>query len=64
VPLLVLYGLVAGALVGAVLGALLHAATGGARDFTSLPGLRAARYEVMVDEEVADRAAELLRSGT
>jgi uncharacterized membrane protein len=64
VPLLVLYGLVAGALVGAVLGALLHAATGGNRDFTSLPGLRAERYEVMVDEEVADRAAELLRSGT
>jgi uncharacterized membrane protein len=64
VPLLVLYGLVAGALVGAVLGALLHAATGGNRDFMSLPGLRAERYEVMVDEEVADRAAELLRSGT
>lgn len=64
VPLLILYGLVAGALIGAVIGALLHAATGGTRDFTSLPGLQAERYEVMVDEEVADRATELLRSGT
>lgn len=61
-PLLVLYGLVAGAVVGAALGALLHAATGGTRDFTSLPGLRAERYELMVDEDVADRAIEQLRS--
>ena len=63
-PLLVLYGLVAGALIGAALGALLHAATGGTRDFTSLPGLQAERYEVVVDDEFAARAAELLRSGS
>jgi uncharacterized membrane protein len=62
IPLLVLYGLVAGAVLGAVLGALLHAATGGTRDFTSLPGLQAERYEVVVDEDVADRAEEQLRS--
>jgi hypothetical protein len=61
-PLLILYGLVAGALVGAAIGALLHAATGGTRDFTSAPGLQAERYEILVDEQVADRAAELLRS--
>jgi len=60
VPLLVLYGLVAGAAVGAALGALLHAASGGTRDFTSVPGLQAQRYEVVVDEDVADRAAEQL----
>jgi hypothetical protein len=61
-PLLVLYGLVAGALVGAALGALLHAATGGTRDFTSTPGLRADRYEIVVDDDVADQAIEQLRS--
>jgi uncharacterized membrane protein len=62
VPLLVLYGLVVGAVLGAALGALLHAATGGTRDFTSVPGLQAQRYEVMVDEDVADRAQERLRA--
>jgi hypothetical protein len=60
VLLLVLYGLVAGALVGAVLGAITHAATGGARDFASVAGMQAARYEVTVDEDVADRAARIL----
>lgn len=61
-PLLVLYGLAAGAIVGALLGALLHAATGGQRDFASVPGMQAERYEVQVDEDLADRAADLLRS--
>jgi hypothetical protein len=60
--LLILYGLVVGALIGAALGAGLHLATGGTRDFSSVPGLQAERYEVVVDEDVADRAAELLRS--
>lgn len=61
-PLLVLYGIVSGALLGALFGAVTHAATGGGRDFTSVSGIHADRYEVMVDEEVADRAAELLRT--
>jgi hypothetical protein len=60
--LLVLYGIVAGAILGAVLGAVMHAAQGGARDFASAAGMVADRYEVMVDEDVADRAAELLRA--
>jgi hypothetical protein len=60
--LLMLYGLVAGALFGAVLGAIAHAATGGRRDFTSAAGMEAERYDVVVDEDVADRAAEILRS--
>ena len=60
--LLMLYGLVVGALFGAALGAGLHLATGGTRDFSSVPGMEAERYEVVVDEDVADRAAELLRS--
>jgi uncharacterized membrane protein len=62
VPLLVLYGLATGALIGALLGAVLHFATGGTRDFTSVPGFRAERYEIVVDDDVADHAAELLRS--
>ena len=60
--LLLLYGLVVGALFGAALGAALHLATGGTRDFSSVPGMQAERYEIVVDEDVADRAAELLRS--
>ena len=60
--LLFLYGLVVGALIGAALGAALHLATGGTRDFSSVPGMQAERYEVVVDEDVADRAAELLGS--
>jgi uncharacterized membrane protein len=60
--LLILYGLAVGALIGAGLGAALHLATGGTRDFSSVAGMQAERYEVVVDEDVADRAAELLRS--
>jgi hypothetical protein len=62
VLLLVLYGLVAGAIVGALLGAITFAATGGTRDFASVAGMQADRYEVAVDEELADRAAGILRS--
>jgi uncharacterized membrane protein len=61
IPLLVLYGLVVGAITGALIGALVHAATGGERDFASVAGMQADRFEVMVDEEVADRAGEILR---
>jgi heat induced stress protein YflT len=51
-----LYGVVAGAVFGALLGALGHAATGGRRDFTSATRMEAERYELQVDEEVADEA--------
>jgi heat induced stress protein YflT len=57
---LAIYGLIWGAIVGALLGLLLHAMTGGRRDFASVGGVQATRYEVMVDEEVADEAARLL----
>jgi len=60
--LLVLYGLVAGAIFGALLGAITHAATGGMRDFASVAGMEADRYEVVVDDDVADQAASILRS--
>jgi Heat induced stress protein YflT domain len=57
---LALYGLVFGAVVGALLGLLEHSLTGGTRDFSSVAGMQAERYEVLVDDEVADQAASLL----
>jgi hypothetical protein len=57
---LALYGLVWGAIAGALLGLLVHALSGGRRDFASVGGVKATRYDVMVDDEVADEAARLL----
>jgi hypothetical protein len=57
---LAVYGLIFGAIVGALLGLLLYAMTGGRRDFASVSGMQANRYDLMVDEEVADEAAGLL----
>jgi hypothetical protein len=62
VVLLLLYGVVAGGIFGAIFGAIAHAATGGRRDFASVPGMQAERYEVMVDDELAPRALEVLRA--
>jgi hypothetical protein len=59
---LLLYALVVGAIFGAILGALAHGAQGGGRDFTSVRGIEAERYEVQVDEAVADEAKQLLDS--
>lgn len=59
-PLLVVYGIVAGAALGALFGALGHAA-GGRRDFTSVPTMVADHYALVVAPDVADRAAVLLR---
>jgi hypothetical protein len=50
----------AGAAQGAPLGLLVHAMSGGRRDFASVSGMPANRYDVMVDDEVADEAARLL----
>jgi uncharacterized membrane protein len=57
---LALYGLVFGAIIGALMGLIFHALTGGERDFSSIGGIEAGRYNVMVDEEVAEEAARLL----
>jgi anti-sigma factor RsiW len=56
----VLYGLVAGALFGAIIAAVSHAAQRGRRDFASIHGVRAERYEIQVDHEVSIRAKQLL----
>lgn len=53
-------GLWFGALVGALFGLLTQALSRGRRDFDSVSGLSADRYEVLVDDEVAAEAARLL----
>jgi hypothetical protein len=58
---LVLGSTALGAIFGAVFGAAAQAATGGRRDFASTQGLVAGRYDVLVAEDHASRAEELLR---
>lgn len=53
-------GLWFGALVGALMGLVLYALTRGRRDFASVATMQAERYDVLVDEPVADEAARLL----
>jgi hypothetical protein len=60
---LIFDGLWFGAVVGAVFGLLQHALLRGRRDFASVHGMRAERYDVLVDEAVADDAARLLGGG-
>ena len=57
---LVVDGLWFGALVGALMGLVMHALSGGRRDFSAIGGMRANRYEVVVEQSVADEAARLL----
>ncbi|NUT46122.1 MAG: glycine zipper family protein [Saccharothrix sp.] len=58
--LLALYGAIFGAVIGAVVGLIGYAMTGGRRDFSSVPSMRAERYEVLVDATDAAHAAQLL----
>jgi uncharacterized membrane protein len=53
-------GLWFGALVGALFGLLLQALSRGRRDFDSVAGLSAERYDLQVDDEVAAEAVRLL----
>ena len=57
---LALDGLWFGAIVGALFGLLTHAMLRGRRDFASIGAMRANRYDLVVDDEVADEAARLL----
>lgn len=57
---LALYGLIFGAIVGAIIGLIAYAMSGGQRDFTSISGMQADRYSVMVEAGMADEAAGIL----
>ena len=58
--LLALYGLLIGAVIGAVIAVIVYALQGGRRDFASVTFMRPQRFELVVDDEVADQAARLL----
>jgi hypothetical protein len=57
---LLISGLLYGAILGAVLGVISYALSGGRRDFLSLGGMQAEKYNIMVDNEVADQAQQLM----
>jgi hypothetical protein len=59
---LAVYGLVFGAIVGALLGLAFYALQRGRRDFTSVRVMLPSRYELVVDEEVADEARRHLEN--
>jgi hypothetical protein len=58
-----LWGPVLWALLGATFGLVSHALSSGRRDFTSVGVMRAYRYAIVADEEVADSAARRLAEG-
>ena len=62
-PLLniVLYGLVVGIVISILFAVAGYAATRGQRDFSSVGGMQAERYNVMVDTDAADEAEGMLR---
>jgi hypothetical protein len=60
---MVLTWAVIGAIAGAVAGLVGHAMQGGRRDFASVSGLTATRYEVLVDPDHRDEALRLLEAG-
>jgi hypothetical protein len=57
---LAIWGFLFGALVGSLIGLLAHWMLRGRRDFDSIGGMVADRYEVLADEEVAADAERLL----
>ncbi|GAB3651725.1 membrane protein [Glycomyces tarimensis] len=58
--LLALYGAIFGAIVGAVIGLIAHAMTGGRRDFSSISGIQADSYDLLVEAGHATQAGQLL----
>jgi hypothetical protein len=56
-----LYWLVVGAIIGVAFALVAYAFMGGRRNFTSEAGFTATRYEVLVDESVADEAERIAR---
>lgn len=58
---IVVYGLVVGIIISILFGVLGYAATRGQRDFSSVGGMQAERYNVMVDTDVAEEAERVLQ---
>ncbi len=58
--LLALYGFSFGAVLGATIGLISHALSGGRRGFSSVGSMRADSYDVVADDEVAEKASRLL----
>ena len=58
--LLALYGLLIGAVFGALIAVVVYALQRGRRDFASVTFMRPQRFELVVDDDVADQAARLL----
>lgn len=56
--LLGIYGLVFGAALGAILGLLGHWTTRGRRDFASVRSMRARRYDLLAETDVAEEARQ------
>lgn len=58
-----LYGLLIGAVLGGLFGVLGHAALRGRRDFSSVQGMVAGRYDVVCEPDEAARATSMLAEG-
>jgi hypothetical protein len=56
----ILYGLIVGVIFGTVLGAVGQAAQRGRRDFASVRGMEAERYELQVEHDHSAQAKQLL----
>ena len=56
----VVYGLIVGTVFGTVFGAVGQAAQGGRRDFASVRGMQAERYEIQVEHDQSARAKQML----
>lgn len=54
-------GALLGMVLGAVIGLISYVVTRGRRDFTAVAAIRAERYDVLTDAEIADRAVRLLQ---
>jgi hypothetical protein len=57
---IVLYWLAAGAVFGATFGLVSYLLTGGRRNFASVSGMTAGRYEILVADALADDALSVL----
>lgn len=57
---LALWGVIIGGVIGIALGLIGHAMSRGRRDFSSVSTVRAQRYDVLADVDVADEARRVL----